>query len=58
VSDKNIERQDLERDLKILMAEFKLMESCNEYQKIPYINEAIEYCHKEINKLNDPNYND
>ncbi len=32
------------------------MESCNEYQKIPYINEAIEHCHKEINKINDPNY--
>ena len=32
------------------------MESCNEYQKIPYISEAIEYCNKEISKLKDPEY--
>eukprot|EP00347_Sterkiella_histriomuscorum_P022185 403331374 len=56
LSDKNQEQRDYEKDLAILMENFKLMESCQEYQKIPYINEAIEYCHKEIQKLNDPEY--
>ncbi|CDW89218.1 zinc c3hc4 type family protein [Stylonychia lemnae] len=58
ISDRQEEKNDYERDLKILMEDFKLMESSNEYQKIPYINEAIEHCHKEINKLNDTNYQD
>jgi len=44
VSDKNLEKQDLERDLKILNDDFKLMESSKEYEKIPFISEAIEHC--------------
>lgn len=40
----------------MLIEDFKLMESCKEYQKIPFITEAIDHCHKEISKLNDPQY--
>lgn len=54
ISDSNIEVLDLERDLEQLEKDLKLMQSSNEYVKIPYIVEAIDYCRSEIKKLSTP----
>ena len=54
ISDSNIEIMDLERDLEQLEKDLKLMQSSNEYVKIPYIVEAIDYCRSEIKKLSTP----
>ncbi len=52
LSDKDTEISDWNNHLAYLESDFKLMESSQEYQKIPYISEAIEHCHREINKIN------
>jgi hypothetical protein len=45
---KQLEVDDMQRDLDLLEADLKLMQSSNEYEKIPYIVEAIDYCKKEV----------
>jgi hypothetical protein len=34
------------------------MQSSSEYTKIPYINEAIDHCTKELTKINNPSLKD
>lgn len=44
ISDTEQLEADIRADMNALEEEAKLMQSCQEYQKIPYINEAIEHC--------------
>lgn len=37
--------------MKILRDDFKLQTSSQEYEKVPYIQEAIDHCEKEIDKV-------
>lgn len=43
--------QMFERDKEILSGDEKLMRSCQEFEKIPYIKEAMDHCAKELGKL-------
>lgn len=43
------------KDIQLLEEDVKLMQSSSEFQKIPYLIEAIDHCTKELSKINNPN---
>lgn len=47
---KDFEKELLQKDLNTLKEDFKLHTSSSEYDKIPYIQEAIDYSTKELTK--------